>query len=192
MTERFSGGVVGPVTSEQEGSDSSTAPLGAEKLQFFCHHLQLEILGRGLKTNLLAAHNPASASQLRLTLLRTSDSTFPSLWIQNLRTGVCPPQKKNNTFDPETLAAPRHFVHYTKGHNGTKINLWKQKCFLGFLSLFFKFIYKDLTRNSRKSDVNNRKWPKDLERRVIKWIIFTPPGITGKLSCFGHAEASAV
>lgn len=33
MTECFRGGVFGPVPSEQEGSDPSTAPLGAEKLQ---------------------------------------------------------------------------------------------------------------------------------------------------------------
>lgn len=33
---------------------------------------------------------------------------------------------------------------------------------------------------------------KILERRVTKWISFTPPGITAELSCFGLAEASAV
>lgn len=33
--------------------------------------------------------------------------------------------------------------------------------------------------------------PKILERRVAKWISFTPPGITAGLSCFGLVEASA-
>lgn len=190
MTEWFSGGAVGPVTSEQEGSDSSTAPLGAEKLQFFLPPPTAGDPGQG------AENEPPGCTQPSISL---AAEAYPSenAWLHIPL--ALDPEFENGSFvlhkkilTPLTLRLCTTWLH-PDVLSITQKDITGQRSTCGNKNAFFwAFIYKDLTRSSRKSEVNNRKWPKDLERRVIKWIIFTPPGITGKLSCFGHAEASAV
>lgn len=70
------------------------APLGAEELPFTQSP-------RGRSPLTLWAFTTQSLHMLRLHLLRKSDAPFPSLWIEDPRTGVESHRQHPKTFHPD-------------------------------------------------------------------------------------------